>query len=52
LRRTIKYAALLRISGAPASGISQSSTCICLPARRPTLRGEGRGIFDQPKKGF
>jgi hypothetical protein len=28
LRRTFKYASLLRISGAPANGISQSSTCI------------------------
>jgi hypothetical protein len=34
--------------GAPASGISQNSTCICLPAR--SRFGEGRGIFEQPKE--
>jgi hypothetical protein len=28
----IRRDATLRISGAPANGISQSSTCICLPA--------------------
>jgi len=38
------------ISGAPVKGISQGSTCICLPARSLELRGEGRGIFDQPEK--
>jgi len=38
------------ISGAPANGISQGSTYICLPARSPALRGGGRGIFDQPEK--
>ena len=36
--------------GPPASGISQSSTCICLPARSPALRGEGRALFEQPGK--
>ncbi len=41
---------LHRISGAPADGISQGSTCIYLPARSPALRDEGRGIFDQPEK--
>ena len=50
LQRTFKYASLLRTSGAPANGISQGSTCICLPARSPASRGEGRGIFDQPEK--
>jgi hypothetical protein len=48
LRRTRKYASFLRISGAPANGISQGSTCICLPAR--SRFGEGRGIFEQPAK--
>jgi hypothetical protein len=38
------------ISGAPANGISQGSTCISLPARSPALRGGVRGIFDQPEK--
>jgi len=28
----------------------EDSTCICLPARSPTLQGEGRGIFEQPEK--
>ncbi len=37
-----------RISGAPANGILQGSTCICLPAR--SRFGRGRGIFDQPEK--
>jgi len=41
---------LQEISGAPASGISQGSTCICLPARSPALRDGGRGISDQPEK--
>jgi hypothetical protein len=50
LRRTSEYASFLRISGAPADGISQGSTCICLPARSPALRDEGRDIFDQPGK--
>ena len=58
LRRTRKYASFLRISGAPANGISQGSTCICLPVRSPASRslaegrrfGEGRGIFEQPAK--
>jgi len=27
----------------------EDSTCICLPARSPALRDEGRGIFDQPE---
>jgi hypothetical protein len=44
----IRRDATLRISGVPASGISQGSTCICLPAR--SRFGEGRGIFDQPEK--
>src|SRR3972149_4236870 len=39
---------LQEILGAPASGISQDSTCICLPAR--SRFGGGRGIFDQPGK--
>jgi len=46
LRRTVKYASLLKISGAPANGISQGSTCICLPAR--SRFGEGRALFEQP----
>jgi hypothetical protein len=44
----IRRDATLRISGAPANGISQGSTCICLPAR--SRFGEGRGIFEQPAK--
>ena len=48
LRRTVEYTSLLRISGAPANGISQSSTCICLPAR--SRFGEGRVLFEQPAK--
>jgi len=43
--RQVKIAA-----GTPANGISQGSTCICLPARSPALRDEGRSIFDQPGK--
>jgi hypothetical protein len=39
LQRTYKYASLLRISGAPANGISQSSTCICLPAEASAQAG-------------
>jgi len=35
-----------RLAGAPANGIPQGSTCICLPSR--SCFGEGRGIFDQP----
>jgi hypothetical protein len=46
----IRRDATLRISGAAASGVSQDSTCICLPARSPALRDGGRGIFDQPEK--
>jgi len=34
LQRTYKNASLLRNSGAPAGGISQGSTCICLPKPR------------------
>jgi len=45
---SIKQAAEKRPSGAPAYGISQGSTCICLPAR--SRFGEGRGIFEQPAK--
>jgi len=33
---------------APANGISQNSTCICLPAR--SRFGEGRVLFEQPAK--
>jgi len=43
-----KYASLLRVSGAPANGILQDATCICLPAR--SRFGEGRDIFEQPGK--
>ena len=58
LRRTAKYASHLRTSGAPANGISQGSTCICLPARSPASRslaegrrfGKGRALFEQPAK--
>jgi hypothetical protein len=50
LRDLIRRDATLKISGTPASGISQDSTCICLPARSPALRDGGRGIFDQPEK--
>jgi hypothetical protein len=39
LRRARKYASLLRISGAPANGISQSSTCICLLAEASAQAG-------------
>jgi len=39
LRCTAKYASLLGISGAPAGGISQSSTCICLPAEASAQAG-------------
>jgi hypothetical protein len=44
----IRRDATLRTSGAPAGGISQSSTCICLPAR--SRFGEGRALFEQPGK--
>jgi hypothetical protein len=44
----IRRDATLRISGAPANGISQGSTCICLPAR--SRFGEGRVLFEQPAK--
>jgi len=40
--------ATLRISRAPAGGISQGSTCICLPAR--SRFGEGRALFEQSVK--
>jgi hypothetical protein len=36
--------------GSPRKRDFEDSTCICLPARSPALRGEGRGIFDQPEK--
>ena len=36
--------------GRPPNGIFQDSTSICLLARSPALRGEGRGILDQPDK--
>jgi hypothetical protein len=35
----IRRDATLRISGAPANGISQSSTCICLPAEASAQAG-------------
>jgi len=43
----------LRISGAPAGGISQSSTCICLPAEAsaqagPFLSNLEKMTFQQP----
>jgi hypothetical protein len=54
LRRTIKYASLLpwsglidRISVPPQNGISQSSTCICLPAEASAQAGP---FFEQPGK--
>jgi hypothetical protein len=31
--------------GRPRKRDFADSTCICLPARSPALRGEGRGIF-------
>jgi len=34
----------------PANGISQSSTCVCLPARSPACAGRRQGIFEQPDK--
>ena len=54
----IRRDATLRISGPPANGILQHSTCICLPARSPASRslaegrrfGEGRDIFEQPEE--
>jgi hypothetical protein len=34
--------------GRPRKRDFADSTCICLPARSPALRGEGRGVFEQP----
>jgi hypothetical protein len=31
-------------------GFRKAQLAICPPARSPALRGEGRGIFDQPEK--
>jgi hypothetical protein len=47
LRRTAKYASLLRNSGAPAGGISQSSTCICLPAEASAQAGPFLGNLEK-----
>jgi hypothetical protein len=36
--------------GRPRKRDFEDSTCICLPARSPALRDEGRGIFEHPEK--
>jgi hypothetical protein len=46
-RRTVKYASLLKISGAPANGISLCSTCIW--PFLSNLIGAGQGYSAQRK---
>jgi len=47
LQRTPKYVSLPRTSGAPADGISQSSTCICLPPEASAQAGAFLSILQR-----
>ncbi len=40
----------VKVRGGLRKGDFEDSTCICLPARSPVLRGEGRAPFEQPRK--